>query len=206
MKTTAAINVAWKARGLDEDTARDVYERVTGKRRLTLMTSTEQQAVLAEFNGTPVAARAKGLTGPYAKKLQALWIAGWNLGIVHDRRDSAMLSFIKRQTGIEHTAFLRAAADARKAVEALKGWLTRAGGVDWSAFSDPQDCVIAAQSKALGRSRDSIGYNASGITSAAGAKAADTIAKVALMQLLGEQIRAKAAEVPIAALGQAGAK
>tara|TARA_R110002124_G_scaffold284368_1_gene461528 strand:- start:42898 stop:43515 length:618 start_codon:yes stop_codon:yes gene_type:complete len=131
MKTTAAINVAWKAQGLDEDTARDVYERVTGKRRLTLMTSTEQRAVLAEFNGTPGGARAKGLTGPYAKKLQALWIAGWNLGIVQDRRDSAMLSFIKRQTGLESTRFLRDATDAQRVVEALKAWLARMGGVEW---------------------------------------------------------------------------
>jgi len=146
MKTTAAINVAWKARGLDEDTARDLYERVTGKRRLTLMDSSELHAVLVAINATPVAARNKGLTGPYAKKLQALWIAGWNLGIVRDRTDAAMLAFIKRQTGIEHTAFLRDAADARKAVEALKSWLTRAGGVSWGS-SNGRDYLQHDQGK-----------------------------------------------------------
>lgn len=178
MKLAAAINVAWKARGLDEDTARDAYERITGKRRLTLMSDSEQRAVLASFNASPAPAnrptRRKGLKGPYAAKLQALWISGWNLGIVRDNRDSAMLAFVARQTGIENTAFLRSAADARKAVEALKTWLARAGGVDWGQFADPQDCVLAAQGRLVG-------------AVAAAPLGAD---KVHFMNLLGERIRA----------------
>ena len=84
----------------------------------------------------PGKARA-GLTGPYAKALQALWIAGWNLGLVRDRRDSALLAFVTRQTGIEHTRFLIAQADAAKAVEALKAWLARDGGVVWPKGDAP---------------------------------------------------------------------
>jgi hypothetical protein len=176
MKLTAAINVAWKARGLDEDTARDVYERVTGKRRLTLMTETEQRAVLASLNSSAAPTRKRGLSGPYAAKLQALWISGWNLGVVHVRTDDAMLSFVKRQTGIEHTRFLRDAADARKAVEALKGWLERSGGVNWGEFLHPQDCVVEAQRRKLG----------------AEAPAPIGASKTEYMNLLGERIRARA--------------
>ncbi len=65
------------------------------------------------------------LTGKYAKKLQALWIAAWNLGIARDRDDKALLAFVKRQTGIDHTRFLVYADDAKRAIEALKGWINR---------------------------------------------------------------------------------
>lgn len=71
------------------------------------------------------------MDGPYAPKLRALWIAGWNLGVVRDRRDPALLAFVKRQTGLEAVRFLHDAEDAMKAIEALKTWLTRDGGVDW---------------------------------------------------------------------------
>lgn len=119
--------------GLDDDSARDLYARVTGKTGLTLMSPAEHEKVLAELrrqNGASTPDR-KGLQGPFAKKLQALWIAGWNLGLVRDRTDAALLAFVERQTGISHTRFLIGEADARKAVEALKSWTARAG-VDWT--------------------------------------------------------------------------
>jgi hypothetical protein len=40
---------------------------------------------------------------------------------------------VKRQTGLDHTRFLRDPQDARKAVEALKGWMAREGGVVWGS-------------------------------------------------------------------------
>lgn len=130
----AAIHVAKRDLGLDDNDYRSLLERVTGKASLRLMSSREQGAVLDELRakGAPVlTVKGKDLTGPYAKKLQALWIAAWNLGIVRDRTDKAMLAFIARQTGIENTRFLRDPADARKAVEALKAWIARDGGVVW---------------------------------------------------------------------------
>ena len=133
MSKLAAIHVAKRELGLDDDTYRDVLYRVTGRRSAKGMGYRDAQLVLDEFRrlGWQSKPAQKGLEGPYAGKLQALWIAGFNLGVVRDRRDSAMLKFITRQTGIETTAFLRDAADARKAIEALKDWLAREGGVDW---------------------------------------------------------------------------
>ena len=130
----AAIHAGCKQLGIDEDGRRAISARVTGKTSLKLMSAQEQEAVVAElrrigFQPAAGKAKAKGLSGPYAKKLQALWIAGWNLGLVRDRRDAALLVFVKNQTGIDHIRFLHVPADGRSAIEALKGWLKREAGV-----------------------------------------------------------------------------
>lgn len=138
MSLIAKMHVARKQLGLDEDTYRAALRRATGKDSAKDMSRAEQLTVIeafraAGFNDAP-ARRSGGrrlLTGKYAGKLQALWIAGWNLGLVKNRDDAALLAFVKRQTGIDHTRFLRDGEDAFKAIEALKGWLARAG-VDWS--------------------------------------------------------------------------
>ncbi len=145
MSAMKAIYAGLRACGIgDEVDRRDFYERVTGKRGLRVMTPTEQEAVLAELRrmgfrsvqgdgGKPDYAhpsRVK-LDGPYAKKLQALWISGWNLGLVEHREDAALLAFVRRQTGLEHTRFLRDPHEAAKVVEALKNWIHNKGGVVW---------------------------------------------------------------------------
>lgn len=132
----AAIHAGFKQLGICDDAdRRAVYARVTGKGGLTLMKPEEQEAVVTELRRLgfqPAARRQDGrqkLTGKYAKKLQALWIAAWNLGVAHDRDDKAMLAFVKRQTGIDHTRFLIYPDDAAKAIEGLKAWLAREAGV-----------------------------------------------------------------------------
>ena len=97
------------------------------------MTPSEKDAVLDELRhmGFRPDGRRR-LEGPYAKKLQALWIAGWNLGLMRSRDDAALIAFVKRQTGIDDVRFLHDPAAAAKAIEALKGWLARDGGVDWT--------------------------------------------------------------------------
>ncbi len=140
MNALAAIHVARKQLGLDDDTARDLYARVTGKRSLRDMSPGEQDRVVQElrkqgFTRSSNGAR-KPLEGKFARKLQALWIAGWNLGVVRDRDDKALISFVERQTGLSHVRFLHDPADSREAIEALKGWMERAAGVDWSAGFD----------------------------------------------------------------------
>jgi hypothetical protein len=132
----AKLHIAKKQLGLDDDTWRDLLERETGKRSSKDMSDRERGRVLdvLKNNGfKPVSKGSrKGIEGKYAPKLQALWIAGYNLGLIRNRDDAALLAFIKRQTGIDHTRFLRYAEDGARAIEALKGWLERDGGVDWS--------------------------------------------------------------------------
>ncbi|QXN68022.1 GemA protein [Microcystis phage Mwe-Yong1] len=189
-----AIHVARKQLGLDEETYRATLAEVTGKASSADMTEAERQKVLEHFRqkGFKGAStgRRKPLEGRFAGKLQALWIAGWNLGLIRDRDDRALVAFVKRQTGIEAVRFLRHGADAMKAIEALKGWLERAGGVDWKEFTDPADCVLAAQLRRLGQTRDRVGMSAHGVTSEEGRRAVREIGTIAMMNLLGEQIRA----------------
>ena len=152
-KSIAAMHVAKKELGLDDETYRAVLVQVTGKSSSSDMSEAERQKVLEHFRErgfkAPSTGSRKRLEGRFAGKLQALWIAGWNLGLVRDRDDRALIAFVKRQTGIDHVRFLRHGQDATKAIEGLKGWLERSGGVDWKAFTDPADCVVAAQYRRL---------------------------------------------------------
>jgi hypothetical protein len=148
MTSLAAIHVAKKQLGLEDDDYRAILARVTGKSSARDLDEAGRGKVLAEFRRlgfvkapsdsldpgraqTGPGGRSRRLDGKYAPKLQALWIAGWNLGIVRDKRDAALLAFVKRQTGLDHTRFLHHPADAARAIEALKGWLARDGKVNW---------------------------------------------------------------------------
>ena len=82
---------------------------------------------------------AKTASGKYAPVLQALWIAAWNLGLARSRDDAAMLAFVERQTGLAHTRFLTDSADAARAIEGLKAWIARDGGVPWPTQRDADE-------------------------------------------------------------------
>lgn len=138
--TVAAIHAGFRQLGItDDDDKRALYARVTGQSRLSLMKPVHQDAVLAELRRlgfAKVERRPNGkqrLTGKYAKKLQALWIAAWNLGLVENRDDAALVAFVKRQTGLDQVRFLHHAEDARKVIEALKDWMEREANVYWPA-------------------------------------------------------------------------
>lgn len=141
MSAHAAIHIGLKQLDIDEDDRRAMYMRVTGKNSLTKMSWQEHQKVLAELgrlgftkNNPKTNAKTGGrkkLTGKYAPKLQALWIAAWNLGIVDNKNDEALIAFVKRQTKVDHVRFVRHAEDASKVIEALKSWMAREAGVDW---------------------------------------------------------------------------
>ncbi|WP_062228775.1 gp16 family protein [Aureimonas frigidaquae] len=143
MTALAQIHVGKKALGLDDDTYRAVLLRVTGKASAKDMLPDERRLVLTEFyrlGFKPLdkprrIAGKRALEGPFAAKLQALWLAAWNLGLVRDRRDAALLAFVQRMTGIERTEWLREPNAARRVIEGLKAWLERDGGVDWSVTS-----------------------------------------------------------------------
>lgn len=131
-----AIRTLAAKAGMDEDTYRDFLDReakVRSARQLSLAAAGHVIDKLKDMVGAPALAKGAvaGLNSPVARKLQALWIAGWNLGLIRDRTDRAMLAFLERQTGVSHTRFLSHPSDATSAIEALKDWLARAGGVVW---------------------------------------------------------------------------
>ncbi len=145
MSALAAIHVARKQLGLDDDTARDLYARVTGKRSLREMSPAEQDRIVAELRrrgfareeNVPSKPPSQRIQGPYAKKLQALWIAMWHLGLTRDRTDEGLATFVRKQTKVDHTRFLIDPAEAKKAIEALKGWMAREAGVEWTPSRSP---------------------------------------------------------------------
>lgn len=138
--------------GLDEDLRRDFLERMTGKRSCKDITFQQADTVIRELqsrNGRAV----KGLDTPFGRKLRALWIAGYQLGLVRDRGDRAMLAFVERQTGVSHIRFLAEPGDGTAAVEGLKRWLARDGGVAWPTRHanalESKAAVLAAQWRKL---------------------------------------------------------
>ncbi|MCX5512259.1 hypothetical protein C3941_09320 [Kaistia algarum] len=177
MNPNAAIHVAKKQLGLDDETYRAVLHRVTGVSSSKDMTPAQHSAVLAEFRRlgfepTPPASRtvtspyrpqektaeerserrqrgAVHLDGPFVPKIRALWIAGWNLGVVKDRHDTALIAFVRRQTGIDHVSWVRDPKDGNKVIEAIKAWLAREAGVQWPGRGalphSTKKAVVAAQ-------------------------------------------------------------
>lgn len=135
---TKAIHAGCRQLGIDEDGRRAIYLRVVGKDSQSTMTEEEKERVVAELRSLGFerrdARRPDGrlkLSGKYAPKLQALWIAGWNLDVVRNRDDAALEAFVRGRTGLEAVRFCHDSNDARKAIEALKAMLARAG-VDWT--------------------------------------------------------------------------
>ncbi|MGD9770106.1 MAG: regulatory protein GemA [Pseudolabrys sp.] len=158
-----AIHSIAKRLKLDDEVRRDIIARETGKRSSRDLTFAEAGRVIESLKALSTTVQGgfdnslngtKGLAGRYAGKLRALWISGWNLGVVRDRSDKALLAFVERQTGLSHTRFLREPRDAARAIEGLKAWLGRAAGVEWPAADadvlDVKRAVIVAQRRLLG--------------------------------------------------------
>ncbi|CUX57639.1 MULTISPECIES: regulatory protein GemA [Agrobacterium] len=141
----AAIKIAQKQLGLDDDTYRAKLKNITGKTSTLLMTEQERKKVLKVFRGDgaakPATVRQDGrngkhkLSGKYLPKMRALWIACWNLGIVEQRRDSALEKFAmgRQLPELSDIRFVHKPGDAACVIEALKAMLARAG-VQWADY------------------------------------------------------------------------
>lgn len=124
-----ALQATRRAAGIDDDTWKATLRsrfQVASTRDLT---ARDADSLLADLRCD----RADPMAGPYGTKARALWISAWQLGLVGDRCDAALLAFVTRQTGLQALVWLRDPAHGRAVIEALKAWLARDGGVDWSA-------------------------------------------------------------------------
>lgn len=139
-KTIAAIKIEQKKLGLDDFTYRAKLHILTGKTSTKDMTETERQKVLVSLRGSsaqPAPVRQGGrdgkrkLSGKYLPKMRALWIACYNLGVIDDRRDTALEAFAmgRQLPNISDMRFVHKPEDAVSVVEAMKGMLARAGVV-----------------------------------------------------------------------------
>ena len=172
VKLIRAVHARARDMGMDDDTRRALQVRAAGKDSCRDMSAAELRRVLALMRG----GRGNGgrrprdrmPDGPLAAKLRALWWSGIQLGVVERPGDGALMSFIKRQTGLDAARFAHDPRDANKAVEGLKAWLAREAGVDWSPYpgvSEPADnpCarVLEAQWRILAGLGDSMAIGAS---------------------------------------------
>ncbi|NTB04215.1 phage protein GemA/Gp16 family protein [Agrobacterium tumefaciens] len=139
-KTIAAIKIEQKKLGLDDFTYRAKLHILTGKTSTKDMTEDERRRVLVSLRGSSPPAspvRQDGrdgkrkLSGKYLPKMRALWIACYNLGVIDDRRDSALEAFAmgRQLPNISDMRFVHKPEDAASIVEAMKGMLARAGVV-----------------------------------------------------------------------------
>ena len=131
-----AIFAECRKAGIDDETRHRIQRRTTGKGSLTEMSVVEMERVLRALGGS---ARCQPRTAElpdnsHKKKLRALWLSAYWLGVVRDNRDSALAAWICRQTGIDAASWATPAQTAA-CIEALKDWLAREAGVDWSPYA-----------------------------------------------------------------------
>lgn len=159
MSALALIHIGKKQLNMEDDDYRALLGRVsaTGQTSAKFLSVDEQQRVIGEMKrlGFKANSRNGTMTGPYAPKLIAMWLSAYHLGIVRNRHEAALISFVERQTGISHIRWLRDARDAAAAIEALKKWIAREAGVVWPTTPDASGralkiAVIAAQHRLLG--------------------------------------------------------
>lgn len=182
------IHVAKRELAMDDDDYRALLGRATKGRTTSLkeMSEPERQEAIEEMKRIGFEPKSSNgrLAGPFASKLVALWLSGWNLGIVRNRHEHSLIEFVERQTGISHIHWVRHAGDAAKAIDGLKLWIAREAGVEWPTIANASPrcfkiAVIAAQHRLLGLGGRYV--DNSGLTNAQ----LDQI-----IAALGEQIRA----------------
>ena len=131
----AKIHIAKKDLGLTRDSYEAVLQRITGFRSAADCSNAQLDKLLTEFRRLGFRPKAKRKRAgrnraladqPLARKVRALWLSLWNLGEVEDSSEDALAAFVRRQTGLDDTRFMRV-DDANKVIEALKAWCERAG-------------------------------------------------------------------------------
>lgn len=133
----AKVHLAKKDLALQEDSYRDLLERVTGKRSAARCSQAQLHDVIAEFKRLgwkpkkrqpKRAGRRKLAEGEQAAKIRALWLDLYHLAEIRDPSEEALAAFAARMVGIEALQWLDA-GQADKVIKALRGWLERVGHV-----------------------------------------------------------------------------
>ncbi|MBF0249941.1 MAG: regulatory protein GemA [Alphaproteobacteria bacterium] len=193
------VKIGQKEIGWDDDLYRDVLEQRYGKTSSTQLTYPELEDLINHMKEqgfkpkrrAPARAgartRADGSKAPLrladdeqSRKMRALWISLYNLAVVRDPKEAALIGFARRVSGgrdcgKQALQFLDG-EETVKVIEALKAWAVRDGGVSWEpyrrfigsgvndfeAIHQPRARVIEAQWRILlqlGVVYDPRGYN-----------------------------------------------
>jgi phage gp16-like protein len=128
----AAIHIARKALGWDEDTYRDVLQQQCGVRSSADLDAAGRRKWLVHLrrcveqakSSSPIStANRRPLTGPQAK-VWSLWMQLADKGLVQARTMAAIDTWVARQTGVDRMVWL-APHQFNLVMESLKRWLER---------------------------------------------------------------------------------
>jgi len=127
----AKVHLAAKELGLDEDSRRDILERITGQRSAAGLDDRQLDKVLDEFKRLGWKPMSKGAgpkaaDSPMARKARAMWLSLWNLGVVRTGTEKALEAFGARQLGVDRLQWADQSQGYRL-IEALKAMAERAG-------------------------------------------------------------------------------
>jgi phage gp16-like protein len=133
----AAIHVAKKALGWDDDTYRDVMFAVVGVRSSAELDFTGRRRFLAHLadcqrreqqaaGGPKLHPAVKTELSPKQRLMWSLWMRLADAGLVEHRTMTALMAFAKRQTGVDRLQWLQP-AQTDLVIESLKKWLRSRG-------------------------------------------------------------------------------
>ena len=124
-----------KSCAIEDDDFRPILQESIGRSSRKGLTHGELSLVVDNLKarGYDVSApRAKSkIQGRVARKAWALWLSGWNLGVISNKSEQAFNDWAKGQTGKSHINWIND-AESSKVVDALKKWLERTAKVNWS--------------------------------------------------------------------------
>lgn len=122
----AMLHIAKKELALDDETYRDLLERVTGRRSARDMSAAELGKCIDELKtrGFRPKRKAPRSSDPHVRKIWALWRQLGDDGHLRSPDRPALRAFVKRMTGVENPDWLTQ-AQANTVIEALKAWLER---------------------------------------------------------------------------------
>lgn len=146
----AKIHIAKKDLGLDDDTYRDLLEQRYSRRSSARLSDAQLIDLIGHFKNQGFKPKGSPKRAGQIAKVRALWLAGYNLGLIRDPSDAALGAFVARTAAVAAVNWLRDARAANKAVEGLKAWLVRDAGVNWDEHQNPRVSVVRAQWRRLG--------------------------------------------------------
>lgn len=125
----AAIHVAKKKLGLDDDTYRDLLYEWTGKDSSARMTPKQRQRVIENFRKMGFEKKSGEVDvqpddAPQVQKIKSLWRQLHRVGAVRNPHEKALNAYVKRMTDIQHVRWLPP-KKANTVIEALKAWKER---------------------------------------------------------------------------------
>jgi phage gp16-like protein len=130
----AAIHIAKKSLGWDDETYRDILWTVCRVKSSADLDFTGRKRFLDHLRqcgfvnpARPRKAAVAGQLTPVQRKMFSLWQQLADAGKVTERRMSALAAYAKRQTGVDRLEWLNGRQEDL-VIESLKRWLARAEG------------------------------------------------------------------------------